>query len=89
MKLPKHVVLSIGHNDHLSIYQTAKEWIANEEMFENPLQFKDAKARQRCIDTDEIWEIFWHPETPCGSHRAVAPTLEEALELANEVGAGQ
>jgi hypothetical protein len=37
------------------------------------------------IQTDEIWEMIWFPETPVGSYKVCAPTLEKLLEKANLV----
>jgi len=87
VNLPGHKCgLYITHNEHRNFYQTASKHIAESESVGNPLNWKDEASKQRAIDMDEIWTIQWYPETPVGFISASAPTLEEALEFANEIG---
>jgi hypothetical protein len=91
LKFPKHKGgLYLTHNNHKGSYETAKERIEKYE--ENEIydlsDWKDKESRQRAIDTDEIWDLQWYPDTPVGSYKVLAPTLEELLELALEVEAG-
>lgn len=79
LQLPKHECqLSIVHNEHKSNYETVEQWL-EDDFF----QWDSEEAKQRAIETDEVWTIQWYPNTPIGSHAIAAPTLEEALELAN------
>jgi hypothetical protein len=82
MKLPKHAAsLTIQHNDHKGIYQSAADWIEENEIF----RWKDEASQQRAIETDSIWTLMWYPDTPIGSYSIAAPTLEEVLAWAAEI----
>lgn len=76
---PAHkCALSLTHNDHRNVYETLTDYIANRDLAGD---FVCAEAMQRAIDTDEIWELQWYPETPIGSHLVAAPTLAEVLSM--------
>jgi hypothetical protein len=36
------------------------------------------------VATDEVWEIYWHPDAVTHGRMLMAPTLEELIELINE-----
>lgn len=83
MNFPKHKCgLHLTHNQHRDYYQTLPQYLSDEHAQPS---FKDASARQRAIDTGEIWELQWYPETPIGFHLVAAPTLDEVLAYALEV----
>lgn len=78
MKFPKHLALTIEHNDHKTIYQNIVDYIVNsnlEDSFNSELEMNEA------IDNDELWVIYYHPATPVGHCRLSAPTLEKLLNL--------
>lgn len=85
MNFPKHKCgLYLTHNQHKDYYQPITEYI--EEYAKGIVDsFKDASERQRAIDTNEIWEINWYPDTPIGSYHASASTLEGVLVYALEI----
>lgn len=86
MKLPDHKCgLFLEHNVHKDYYQTAKQAIEEAPEDMDMFPFKDEESRQRAIDTDEIWTLQWYPDTPIGSYKVAAPTLEELLEYAAEI----
>jgi hypothetical protein len=86
MKFPRHACgLYLTHNEHRDYYQTAAEWFTERATIEVIPQFASPDARQRCIDTDEVWTLQWYPNTPIGSYYIAAPTLEELLAFAAEV----
>jgi hypothetical protein len=43
---------------------------------------------QKCIDTDDVWELQWYPDTPIGFHKVHGSSLElvmaEALRIESE-----
>lgn len=81
MKLPEHKCgLYLTHNEHRDLYEKLEKWIVDNDVTED---FADDAARQRAIETDECWVLQWYPDTPVGFCRVAAPTLEEALALAN------
>lgn len=80
IKLPEHKCgLYLQHNEHRDLYETAADYIADNDRF----QWKDEESKQRAIDTNEIWTLQWYPETPVGFCAAAAPTLEELLAYVN------
>lgn len=80
INFPKHISLTLHHNPHTGYYETAEEYLSRP--FEQ--EIKCEEHYDRMIDTNEIWELFWHPDTPIGSFSYVAPTLEELLVFSNE-----
>lgn len=80
MKLPEHKCgLYLEHNANRDYYESVEAYLDD-----NPLyQFKDDQARQRCIDTGDIWTLQWYPNTPVGFIAVAAPTLDELLAFAN------
>ncbi len=86
MIFPKHKCsMTLTHNRHLDYYDTAAQFIADDR---NAFNFKSAEAVRRSIDTNEIWELQWYPDTPIGYYSVAAPTLDEVLVYAFEVEAG-
>lgn len=80
-KIPNHMSLSIEHNQHKNYYDNAKEHLDN--MFNGErvsLKELSEEEYQRCIETDEIWEIRWYPRTTISFNFVVAPTLEECMK---------
>lgn len=83
MKLPKHACgLHLTHNQHKDFYEDISDYIQRD-----PNCFKDEAAKAKAIETNEIWELQWYPNTPIGFLKVAAPTLEEVLSLALEVEA--
>lgn len=80
MKLPKHMSLTIQHNEHKNCYVTIQHYFTHYPHLEDA----DLSEKNRCIEQDSIWEIQWYPNTPIGFYHVFASTLEKALELANQ-----
>lgn len=78
-QIPKHKCgLYIKHNEHKCYYgELSIENMENES-------FKSEEHMMRCIDTQDMWEMQWYPDTPVGSYKICAPTLEELFEFAKE-----
>ncbi len=77
--LPAHKgECAIQHNPHTLNYDTVEEYSAIGG------RWPSDEAKQRSIDTNELWELIWYPDTPVGSYAIYAPTLHEALEFAKE-----
>ena len=84
MKLPKHdCELIIRHNTNRNNYATVKEYVEDMESRDLDFGFESPEHRQRAIDTNELWEMQWYPDTPIGFFLAAAPTLEELLSFVN------
>jgi len=83
MKFPKHDCgLYLTHNEHKDNYESAEEWISCGELGRAAL-FESEEHAQRAIETGEVWQLQWYPDTPVGCWRAAAPTLQELLDYVN------
>lgn len=79
MKFPKHHQLCITHNGHFINYETIAQYIEGCDYLNN----MDKKDVQKCIETNQIWEIQWYPYTPISFYSVAASTLERCLEIIN------
>jgi hypothetical protein len=80
LKLPAHKCgLYLEHNAHKDLYQSVAEYIKDDDLTNWPSEAE----REKAIDTDELWEIRWYPETPISFCVATAATLEALLEFVN------
>lgn len=81
--LPQHECgLHLNHNDHKNVYETAEQWIVDNDWCD----WENDEAKQRAIATDSIWTLQWYPDTPVGFYAVAAPTLDELLARASKVG---
>lgn len=82
MKFPEHKCgLFLSHNEHRDYYETLSDFIENHDLTDD---FESPEAMAKSIETDELWELQWYPDTPVGFIRVAAPTLEDVLRLATE-----
>lgn len=87
MKLPSHKAgLYLTHNQHKDYYETVEEHV-NEYMNMSKDDFVSLEDYQKCVDTDELWELQWYPETPIGFHKVNGSSLEIVLQKAMEIDA--
>jgi hypothetical protein len=70
--------LSLEHNQHRNYYESVELWLTNNTWCD----WENDEAKQRAIDTDEVWSLQWYPDTPVGFRAVAAPTLDECLRLA-------
>ena len=87
MKFPEHKCgLYLSHNPHCDVYESVEEYYHTEF-------FISLVDMQSCINTDDVWELQWHPDTPFGLHRVVGSSLElvmaEALRIEAEYKKGK
>ena len=79
MKFPKHEAsMSLNHNEHKACYDPIAAYISELPFHE----WATPTSKARCIETDEIWELQWYPNTPVGFCTMYGATLEEVLEAA-------
>lgn len=71
--------MSLEHNAHRNIYESAEDWIVNNEWCD----WESEDAKRKAIETDEIWTLQWYPQTPIGFCAVAAPTLADLLRLAS------
>lgn len=74
--------MTLTHNEHRNSYQTAAQYLDHEWPH---LLFRDRAARQRCVDTDELWCLQWYPDTPVGYFAIAAPTFAEVMAWAADI----
>ena len=85
MKLPRHECgLYLTHNRHKDYYETVQEHLSHPSL-EDDDYFISPEDKQKCIDTNEIWELQWYPDTPVGFYKVVGSTLDIVLEQANQI----
>lgn len=78
--IPSHMSCEITHNEHKNYYRSLKEHLENLWNGERPsLDELTNEEYQRCIDTDQFWEIRWYPSTPISFFVVYAPTIEECF----------
>lgn len=77
--LPEHKCgLYISHNPHKDYYETVEEYFKNYSS-----EFISTEQQKVSIQTDELWEIQWYPDTPVGFycvHAASLTALKEYFE---------
>jgi hypothetical protein len=78
----RKVSLTITHNDHLCCYETVAESMGRKDW--KAEGFLSPEDRQAAIDTNELWEIQWYPETPVGFCTARGSTLVMAIKAASQ-----
>ena len=83
MIFPKHDCgLYLTHNQHKDIYETVKHNIESKHPAYDKDFFVSVEDMQKCIDTDECWELQWYPDTPIGFIRICGSSLEIVLSEA-------
>ncbi|MGI9451959.1 MAG: hypothetical protein ACR2QH_15155 [Geminicoccaceae bacterium] len=84
---PRNVSLSIEHNSHANNYQTAKEWLDDlEDSLDWRADWVSEEERTKALQTGEIWELQWYPDTPVGFYHLLASSFEALMATANEPG---
>ena len=86
MWLPPHEAgLYLTHNANRGCYRTVAEELQVIDHLNDDDVWGSTEAKQRAIDTNEMWQLQWYPNTPVGFNVVCAPTLEEVLALARKV----
>jgi hypothetical protein len=93
VKLPRHIALSLSHNEHAGNYQTVEEYVDAPGALDDPDDWVSPEERAKAIATGELWECRWNPDTPVGSCLLRASNLDALLaalaKIADEEGAEQ
>ncbi len=86
LELPKHKAsLTISHNSHKDYYMTVADLLKENHPSIDVENFVNEEDMQKCIDTDELWEIQWYPNTPVGFYIVCGSTLEIVLSKAMQI----
>ncbi len=84
---PACVSFSIEFNQHANYYQTAADWLKEEEGRGSNgrphFDWVSPEERQRAIDTDSIWICQWYPHTPIGFVALAASSFEILMSAVN------
>ena len=79
-RLPAHkAALYLTHNDHLSVYETVEQWWAD-KMYCDDDDWVSLEEKAKALESNEVWELRWYPDTPVGFYIRLASTLEAVLE---------
>ena len=83
IRFPKHEAgLTLAHNEHKGYYQSATDWIEDQERLSETGAWFDwvsSEEKEKAIATDSIWTLQWYPRTPNGFHAVAASTVEAVL----------
>lgn len=83
LDFPRHDCgLHLTHNQHKDYYETVEKYFESPWMEDRDVSVEE---KQRMIDTNEIWELQWYPDTPVGFYKVIGATLEEVLKKAKAV----
>ena len=80
MKTPRNIAIYISRNEHACLYETAEQYA-----FRHEDNFESREEIIASIESDQIWEVQWYPDTPVGHYRVMASTLDGALDYAIRV----
>ena len=79
--LPEHKgSLSIIHNDHLSVYQTVEQYIAEESSGYKEFQWKSEQDYKKAVETNELWSMRWSPSGSRAYVTIYAPTFTDLIK---------
>ena len=84
LNLPECFSVTISHNAHNVVYETAAEYLKDE----SPFVFISDEDRKACFVQNEIWEIDLYPISPVGHFTVIASTLELAYWKMWEIALG-
>ena len=75
--LPPHAAsLNLIHNQHLNYYSTVEAEEDNADAMGNPWFWVSEEQRAKARETNDVWELVWHPNTPVGSCAVHAADLD-------------
>ena len=77
MIFPKHLTLTLTHNEHKNYYQTVQESIDMKDR--GYTEWVSPEQKQKAIDMDECWTLQWYPDTPVGFNILAAADLDVLL----------
>ena len=82
MRLPRHISLSIEHNEHRGGGYTSVEDYLD---FNDISEWAAEGERERAIATQELWTCQWYPDTPVGSCLLSAASLDVLLKALADI----
>ena len=86
MIFPKHKAgLYLTHNEHKDYYETVAVRVGYHPSIDDEHYWVSPEDKQKSIDTNELWELQWYPDTPVGFHKVCGSTLDIVLKRALEI----
>lgn len=80
---PRHKAsLHLTHNQHKAYYETIEEYQGN---FDWEDDWVSDEQRKKALETQELWELQWYPDTPIGSYKIMGADLDAVLSKALEI----
>ncbi len=83
IKWPRHLELSLRHNQHKNYYETVQEAIDSGDHGYKPDDWVSSDQMTCAIATNECWTLQWYPDTPVGFCLLSAADLDVLLEAVN------
>lgn len=87
MKFPKCISLTVSFNEHAGLYQTAEEWLADNESLhpDGPRwDWVSPEEREKAIRENSVWTLQWYPDTPVGFCMLAAASFDVLMAAAQE-----
>ena len=69
--------LSFGFNEFWTSYETIADAVSDLDGDD----FESDEDRQKCIDTNSLWDARWYDNTPVGCVQRVGSTLEIVIDM--------
>ena len=78
MKIPEQKSgSSFKHNEHQFAYKDLRQWIADNDLY----VWENNEAKQRAINSNEMWTLFRYPTNLVAETAKAAPTFDELLKI--------
>lgn len=74
--------LHLTHNQHKAYYETVESYTGD---FDWKDDWVSEEQMKKAMETQELWELQWYPDTPIGSYRVIGADLDVVLSKAKEV----
>lgn len=82
IEFPKHLTLTLLHDDHKNYYMTVQDAIDDKDY-----DIKDwisSSQLKKSLENDSVWSLQIYPRTLIGSYRYLAYDLDELLKFVME-----
>lgn len=83
---PSCVHLGIQFNQHAVYYQTAEEWLADQDDGSDRCWFDwvSDEERQKALASGRVWTCQWYQDTPVGFSALAASSFEALMAAVNQ-----
>lgn len=81
--LPEVNSLTFDFNGHMSSYMSIEEYY--EDCLGASDEWVSAEERTKAIANNTVWQAHWYPNTPIGSYKLLASSLEVLIKALGEI----